>query len=337
MSVYHNILIRNLVLQTMVLACLLLQSQAATAMEQNGSGTNPEIIRAETLSGLQTFFQALDYDWQQLDQGVPPFILERFPQDINQATSVIAKKQAFFMGLLPMILMVNQEIEDQRKAFTQILERSHKARETSDEDLERLEKTTQAYRLRGDPITDHRTRERLLKRIDIIPPSMVLAQAANESAWGTSRFAQLGNNLFGEWTYKPGTGIIPAGRPPGETYEVRKFSSIYAAIHSYMRNLNTNGAYRKLRDIRAKLRQEEKPVTGIALARGLSKYSQRGDEYIKEIQSMIRQNKLAVANETFLREPGVDVLISINTTGSGLISSRNRAIGHFSPSPRENP
>jgi Bax protein len=290
---------------------------------------NTQTITPETTAGLQAFFKALDYNWMQFENGAPPFILGRIPADIDSTVSTVSKKHTFFMGLLPMILLANQEIKEEREELLQILKR-HKARITTANDRERLEEISKRYGLRGHPLVDHRARSRLLQRVDTIPPALVLAQAANESSWGTSRFAQLGNNLFGEWTFKPGTGIVPAGRPPGKTYEVRKFSSIYESIRSYMNNLNRHGAYRKLREIRKELRKSGQPVAGTALAEGLLKYSQRGEEYIREIQAMIRQNKLARADTAFLRQPKTEILTSISTTGSGLFSTRNRLIGHLS-------
>jgi Bax protein len=288
-----------------------------------------EVIRPETTMGLQAFFQTLDYNWAQLEKGVPPFILEGIPSDLNGSVSTTDKKISFFMGLLPMILLANQEIARERDTILQILAR-HKATGTRPGDLKRLETIMARYGLRGNPFTDHRTRSRLLRRVDTIPPSLVLAQAANESAWGSSRFAQLGNNLFGEWTYKSGTGIVPEGRPYGETYEVRKFPSIYASIRSYMNNLNRNGAYAKLRRIRENLRKAKQPLTGIALALGLQNYSERGAEYIYEIQAMIRQNELSRTNSVSLRRPPVkEILTTISTAGSGLFSTRNRMIGHL--------
>ena len=292
-------------------------------------------IRPETTNGLEAFFQALDYDWAELDAGVPLLILENIPHDIDRIRSTRTKKRTFFMGLLPMVLLANQEIERERRDVQLILSR-HKAGQLEDGDLQRLDKILKRYGLRGHPLTDHRARTRLMRRVDIIPPSLVLAQAANESAWGSSRFARLGNNLFGEWTYKPGTGIIPAGRPAGATYEVRKFSSIYQSIRSYMNNLNRNGAYRKLREIREILRDSNQPVTGLSLAQGLAKYSQRGNEYIIEIQAIIRQNKLMRVNNASLRLPGADTRAILSTSGSGLMSSRGRMIGHRSPA-RQNP
>jgi len=292
-------------------------------------------IRPETTNGLQAFFQALDYNWAELEEGVPPLILENIPDDIDRTASTKAKKHAFFMGLLPMILLANQEIEKERRDVQQILSR-HRSSQIQEGDLERLDEILRRYGLLGHPLTDHRTRSRLMRRVDIIPPSLVLAQAANESAWGSSRFAQIGNNLFGEWTYKPGAGIVPAGRPEGATYEVRKFPNIYESIRSYMNNLNRNGAYLELREIREELRRSNQPVTGTALARGLAKYSQRGNDYIIEIQAMIRQNQLMRVNDTSLRISGDEIHTIIDTSGSGLFSSRSKIIGHRSPA-RQDP
>lgn len=332
MLIHLNILTRRTRLIIPVLFMLTFYHTPALAIPDNQiNADNAEVIRPETTSGLQAFFQALNYDWMQFDKGVPPFILESIPADINGSVSTTAKKHAFFMGVLPMVLLANQEIREEREEILQILER-HRSRAGRIGDRERISEISKRYGLRGRPLTDHRARAQLLQRADTIPPALVLAQAANESAWGTSRFAQLGNNLFGEWTFRPGTGIVPAGRPEGEIYEVRAFTSIYESIRSYMSNLNRHGAYRKLRILREKLRKAEQPVTGIELTMGLLKYSQRGEEYVKEIQAMIRQNKLSQTNTASLRQPEVEILISLRTSGSGLFSSRNRLIGHRSPS-----
>jgi len=288
-----------------------------------------QTVAAETTSGLHTFFQTMEYDWSKLEGGVPPLILSSIPEDLSETPNIKVKKRTFFMGLLPMVLIANQEIRKEREEVLRIIAR-HRARQLKAGDYRRIDEIMERYGLRGRPLTDHRIRSSLLRRVDTIPPSLVLAQAANESAWGTSRFAQQGNNLFGEWTFKPGSGIVPAGRPEGATYEVRRFSSLFESIRSYMNNLNRHNAYRHLRSIREKLRQAGKPVTGIALAKGLMQYSERGEEYIQEIQTMIRQNKLARTNKASLRLPRSETLatLSVSASGAGLFSSRNRIIGH---------
>lgn len=296
------------------------QPQPAITGEMTLATWEAQAIQPDSLSGMQSFFQALGYDWRRLETGVPPFILERIPEDMDHSANVTAKKHAFFMGLLPMVLLANQEIERERRDLLAILDRDRFDEELSQSDQARLDEMLARYDLRGNPLTDHRIRATLLRRIDTIPPALVLAQAANESAWGTSRFARQGNNLFGEWTFKPGTGIVPADRPDGATYEVRKFTNIYDSIRSYMRNLNTHDAYLKLREIRNTLRREDKPVTGLALAPGLLNYSQRGEDYVADIQGMIRHNRLADINRAFLRNDEGSRMTE--PSGAGLFSSR---------------
>ncbi len=304
-------------------------AKPGAAAEPPATGAAQATIEPESLSMLQSFFQTLDYDWHRLDTGVPPFILERIPEDLNHSASVTAKKHAFFMGLLPMVLLANQEIEKDRSDLMEILERNTPGKRILPGDHRRLQEILANYGLRGNPLTDNHVRAKLLRRIDTIPPALVLAQAANESAWGTSRFARLGNNLFGEWTFTPGTGIVPSNRPAGATYEIRKFPSIYESIRSYMRNLNTHGAYSKLRDIRNSLRKADKPVTGLALSAGLLNYSQRRERYVSDIQGMIRQNRLYDINQAFLRPDENASDGTSDSLNAGLFSTR----GHLSSQP----
>ena len=131
--------------------------------------------------------------------------------------------------------------------------------------------------------------QELLLRVDEIPTSLVLAQAANESAWGTSRFAQDGHNYFGQWCFKQGCGITPSNRAPGATHEVKRFNTPMDSVHAYFININTHRAYKTLREIRA---SAEKPVSGVLLADGLLNYSERKQAYIDELKSMIISNNL---------------------------------------------
>jgi len=130
----------------------------------------------------------------------------------------------------------------------------------------------------------------LLKRVDTVPMKLVLSQAANESAWGTSRFARQANNLFGQWCFTKGCGIVPSRRNAGATHEVAAFTSPQLSVRSYMHNINTGRVYQDLRNIRAQQRAQGKTATALQLAEGLSKYSERGQAYVKEIKSMISYN-----------------------------------------------
>lgn len=145
---------------------------------------------------------------------------------------------------------------------------------------------------KSDYPSDKQAIEVLLLRVDIIPPAMVLAQAAIESGWGTSFFAQEGNNLFGEWCYKKGCGIIPRSRAASANHEVRKFDSIEDSLNAYYRNINTHTAYRSLRELRAKIRHDDATFKGKTLVAGLGKYSGRGDVYISEVRSLINSKNL---------------------------------------------
>ncbi len=132
----------------------------------------------------------------------------------------------------------------------------------------------------------------LQQRVDIVPRSLVLVQAAKESGWGTSRFALQGNNLFGQRCYSRGCGIAPAGIQPGAEFGVATYGSVNASVASYVRNLNTHPQYEEFRRQRRALRDAEVTLTGIALADSLVDYSERGEEYVAEIKVLIRQNGL---------------------------------------------
>jgi len=146
------------------------------------------------------------------------------------------------------------------------------------------------YRVNTDD--EDEQKELLLLRVNTIPPSLVLAQAANESAWGTSRFAQEGNNLFGQWCFREGCGLVPEARGGSSRHEVRAFESPLESVESYMRNLNSHPRYRELRELREQQIEQQGYASGEILTEGLDGYSTRGQEYIDEIRNMIEHNKL---------------------------------------------
>ena len=155
-----------------------------------------------------------------------------------------------------------------------------------------LENVLDTYKLDNFDAKSDKDWATLLRRVDVVPVSLALAQAANESGWGTSRFGREGYNYYGQWCYKQGCGLVPDKRKTGDVHEVEVFNSPRASVESYLRNLNSNKAYKPLREIRARLRAENKPITGVELSRGLSKYSQRGNDYISDLNSIIRYNNL---------------------------------------------
>jgi Bax protein len=191
-----------------------------------------------------------------------------------------------------MILIANDEIRVERNKVLEIQQQKIVHHQLNPAQQHILTTLAKRYKIRYRADQPQKMIQKLLNRIDIIPADLALAQAANESAWGTSRFSQLANNLFGQWTFTPGQGIVPEGRPEGQTYEVQKFLTIYDSVRSYLHNLNTHPAYKQLRRLRAKNRQTGKNPEGVELAEGLLRYSIRGEAYVKELQAMIKTNHL---------------------------------------------
>ena len=149
---------------------------------------------------------------------------------------------------------------------------------------------------------DEEKRARLMIQVDIIPPSLALAQAAEESGWGTSRFTAEGNAFFGQWDFS-GNGMTPKQqRKELGDYGLARFDSPLASVEGYMKNINTTGAYEKLRLLRANLRKNNKKITGMELAGTLDKYSERGQAYIDGLRDMISYNKLQDVDEAYLSE-----------------------------------
>lgn len=202
----------------------------------------------------------------------------------------VERKFAFFSFLMPIVQAQNDALLEQRQRLGELRERLHSGRRLGAQDLAWLERLAEDYALAdlaGDPA---HLLDALWKRVDIVPVPLVLVQAAKESAWGTSRFARDGNNLFGQWCYRPGCGLIPAARSAGDRHEVRAFRSVEASVASYLRNLNTHPAYQAFRERRALLRARGEPIRAEALVDTLEMYSERRGAYVEEVRGMLRSN-----------------------------------------------
>lgn len=263
----------------------------------------PKELSPDSYKDLVNTFDNYEYNWDTIDQGVPPLILTRLPEDMDRAPSVDDKKKLFYLSLLPMALMLNEDVSRERLEMTQILSLIENGKALKARQREKLNQLRRTYKIKGDPVTSEVARKKLRKRVDGLPPSLLLAQAANESGYGSSRFAREANNLFGEWTFTPGTGLVPEGRPEGETYEVRVFSTVYDSLKSYLLNINTHWAYTSLRNNRSIIRNEGRVPSGVELASGLELYSTRRGAYVAEIRAMIRANNLSELATTELRSP----------------------------------
>lgn len=214
------------------------------------------------------------------EQGLP---------NLHEIEQVETRKAVFFGFLRPIVEAKNREIAADRDKLLAIARRYASDGRISLLDELWLERLARDYRVDRQDTTLAETIAELKLRVDILPVPLVLVQAAKESGWGTSRFARDANNLFGEWCYREGCGLVPKRRPAGASHEVRTFASIDRSVKAYLRNINSGNAYARLRQIRANLRGLGKKVTGAALADGLLFYSQRRQAYVDEVKSMLRQ------------------------------------------------
>lgn len=215
--------------------------------------------------------------------------------DFSQYQDVKQKKHAFFDFLRPLAEQANTQVLRLREELSHI-----DPQRITKQQATRLTRLARIYKIKTRDSAEQLSL--LLRKIQIIPEALVLAQAANESAWGTSRFAVEGNNLFGQWCFQAGCGLVPNGRPAGEKYEVRLFKTPQDSVSAYVRNLNSHGGYISLRKIRECLLTSNQTVTGRALASGLLHYSSRGVEYISEIKQLIRVNRLETWDKSWWGE-----------------------------------
>lgn len=210
-------------------------------------------------------------------------IVEPLP-DFTRFDSVAERKRAFFAWLRPVVETENRRIMKIRQKLDGLDNNNLSA-----DDQQWLRDLFYRYRV---PISKWSIAISALKRyVDAVPVELTMAQAANESGWGTSRFARKGNNLFGQWCFKQGCGMVPGERNSSKKHEVRVFATPAASVRAYMYNLNSNRAYEKFRTIRVGLHRMNKPLSAEALAVGLLSYSSRGQAYVDEIRDIIRANR----------------------------------------------
>ena len=205
---------------------------------------------------------------------------------------VIEKKRAFFAYLQPEIQRQNNIVIKERQMVFSLQAVFLQQQAFNEHQQKVLNKLIAKYQFSGDKgLSLELTLAMLIRRVDTIPEALILVQAANESGWGVSRFAQQGYNFFGLWCFKKGCGFVPRQRDVDAEHEVAKFRDLSHAVMTYIRNLNRHYAYEDLRVLRENLRQENKLVTAKELASGLLNYSERGQAYIDELISMLRVNK----------------------------------------------
>ena len=256
-------------------------------------------ILVTTSADLDDKFSKVGFDLSEIRGGaaVPRLTLVSLPRDLPDLRSVEARKNLFIRVMLPLVLQANEHVRHER---TRLLNLKARRGNLGQADLNWLSSVSKKYGVK-EPILAKQLSE-LKRRIDIIPPSLALAQAAEESGWGTSRFALDGNAVFGQWTFTKGKGIVPANRESGKNHEVKAFTRLHKSITSYVHNLNTHWAYKEFRVSRALTRARKDRLRGKDLISSLKKYSQRGEDYVRTIKTIIRVNGFSEFDGARLRK-----------------------------------
>ena len=241
---------------------------------------NTVSLNSETTINL---FEDLGYDLKGIRAGgkVKPIYLTKLPKDIKTLGNTKQKRELFIQIILPFILDENLKITEDRKKLFKILSKNFN---TVGERVW-LKRRFNEYKI------DDGDLAKLKMRMDIVPVSIAIAQAANESGWGTSRFALEGNALFGQWTWSK-KGISPKNKDPNQSHKVLQFQVLKASVKAYKNNLNTHNAYKNFREVRAQLREEGKKATGLDLAKYIKSYAAIGEKYVIIIEDIIERNSL---------------------------------------------
>ena len=264
-------------------------------LEENNSEIN--LVRYTT-SEINALFKEVKYNLQEVRDTklVKPIDIGLLPKEIDKIKSTKKRKEIFIKIVLPLIVKENNKIRIDRKRLFAILSKN------SNTDIEKkwLEKKYKQYGVRQNDLLT------LKIRMDEIPVSLAIAQAAKETGWGTSRFALKGNALFGQWTWS-GEGLKPKKADQGEDHKVMKFHSLKLSVRAYLRNLNTHSSYKNLRKARTDLRNNEKPLDSLILSKYLDKYAETGPKYIEVLQKIINQNNLKDFDEARLLPSSKDL------------------------------
>jgi Bax protein len=247
---------------------------------------------------IEELFKSTNYNLKDVRKNklVKPISLDLLPKEIIKIENAKKRKDLFIQIILPLVIDENNSIKLDRIKLFSILNKSKNTKL----EQEWLNKRFKQYGVVNKDLST------LKVRMDEVPVSMAIAQAAKETGWGTSRFAQEGNALFGQWTWS-GEGIKPADAEDDSTHKVMRFNVLQASVKAYQRNLNTHSSYKGFRSARAELRDEGKKLDSMILSEHLDKYAETGKEYVKILQQIIRQNNLTDFDDAKLLPSSIDL------------------------------
>ncbi len=295
---------------------MLLAGFVIAALTPDRADANNERVPIHSYRDVEALFDKLGYTpekWQAGVREVPRLFVthmpERWREKNAEDVTVLGRERLFFRLMAPLVLRANELIAADRQRAAELKEAAFSREPVPPADAAWLKQTAARYGILsapGEKLTGNKL-DNLLMRIDTVPPSLALAQAAEESGWGTARFADLGNALFGQWTWRDGKGgekdTEPKARRAGRgDHRIAEFETPLDSVMDYMQTLNTHPAYADLRAKRAELRDGGQLVSGWALADTLATHSERGRQYVRSLHTIMRVNKLDVADVAYLAD-----------------------------------
>ena len=278
---------------------VILAHTASVTLKEGAAFASVQFVRAvPSAAALSSLFTELDYRLDDVREGaaVPRVIIDRIPADFEAMDSPEERKLLFAKTVLPIVLETNMSILKDRARLEELYDKDASGKALDARERAWLERLAGRFEMDGVNLAE------LRRRVDAVPPSLAIAQAALESGWGTSRLAQQGHSLFGQKVQRPDAGaavragIAPA-IPGGDDLIMRTFDSLPSTVKAYIHNLNTHPAYREFRERRADARARGKALDGWYLAGYIKRYSERGRDYIKDVRGLIKTNDLGALDD----------------------------------------
>lgn len=261
-----------------------------------------------TVASLTVHLDNIAFDLQNIRAGqeVPRHFVENMPTDILDVENIQQRKNIFFSVTLPLILRANEDIRKERNNLMALAAQLASGEDTTFKQSIWLNQLAEKYKGNASDIVD------LINRVDVIPVSLALSQAIEESGWGTSRFAREGNALFGQRVWSQGNGLVPHERKEGEVYEVKAFDHLFESISDYALNLNRHIAYKEFRESRANQRRAFGKLDSYELAKSLTSYSERGEHYVDTLRALMDANQLSQFDTVRLADEQVAQIFNLS-------------------------
>ncbi len=299
-SFFNKKIVATIILATLFLILPLFVSiyEVVNSRLPDDTSIDSEIDLTPHDTDIKAIFASYDYNLNEVRRGltsVPKLFLSSLPENLEEISDTDERKEIFISIILPLILQVNEDIMNDRKELSEIMYSIESTGDMSVEQRGWIEKKLKQYRIQSFDIPE------LYSRMNIIPPSLAISQAAIETGWGTSRFATEANALYGQWTWDDEKGMVPLKRGDDQSHSIKVFDNLMGAVRGYALNLNTHPAYE---DFRIERRKYENPkdidVSNLLIT--LIFYSELGYEYIDNLSSIIRVNRLRQFDKARLSE-----------------------------------